>query len=151
AHEGAHQILSNIGVQPRPNQWPPWLVEGLAEYCATTTQTKKGIVWSGMGAINSLHMATIRELNDPLPNEFSNSKIPSKKVARGVSPSWVESLMLKPALPPTDYAEAWALTHYLAQRRGPDFVNYLNAMRRIPPLEPRTVQQNVDDFHKFFD
>ena len=35
-----------------PRRWPPWLVEGLAEYCATTVTTKKGIVWSGMGAIN---------------------------------------------------------------------------------------------------
>ena len=32
-HEGAHQILSNIGLQPRPSSWPLWLVEGLAEYC----------------------------------------------------------------------------------------------------------------------
>ena len=69
AHEGAHQILSNIGVQPRPNSWPPWLVEGLAEYCATTVNTKKGIMWSGLAAINSLHMATIRELEDPLSNQ----------------------------------------------------------------------------------
>ena len=42
AHEGAHQILSNIGLQPRPCAWPPWLVEGLAEYCATTVNSKKG-------------------------------------------------------------------------------------------------------------
>jgi hypothetical protein len=151
AHEGAHQILSNIGVQPRPSAWPPWLVEGLAEYCATTSNTKKGIVWSGLGAINSLHMATIRELEDPLSNEVHNPAIPTKKVARQVSTSWADSLMLKTALTPTDYAEAWALTHYLAQKRGPDFVNYLNAMRRIPPLEPRTPQQNLDEFRKFFD
>ncbi len=43
AHEGAHQILSNIGVQPRLSNWPLWLVEGLAEYCATTAKTKKGL------------------------------------------------------------------------------------------------------------
>src|SRR5262249_29254844 len=35
AHEGTHQILQNIGVHPRLAPWPPWLVEGLAEYCAT--------------------------------------------------------------------------------------------------------------------
>ena len=42
AHEGSHQILSNIGIQPRPCGWPPWLVEGLAEYCATTVNTEEG-------------------------------------------------------------------------------------------------------------
>ena len=151
AHEGAHQILSNIGVQPRPCEWPPWLVEGLAEYCATTINTKKGIVWSGLGAINSLHMATIRELEDPLSNEVSAPAITTKKVARQVPTSWADALMLKTSLTPTDYAEAWALTHYLAQKRGTDFVNYLNAMRRIPPLEPRTPQENLDEFRKFFD
>ena len=32
AHEGAHQILHNIGVQQRLSVWPMWLSEGLAEY-----------------------------------------------------------------------------------------------------------------------
>ena len=36
AHEGVHQVLQNIGLQPRLAPWPPWLVEGLAEYCGTT-------------------------------------------------------------------------------------------------------------------
>ena len=80
AHEGAHQILSNIGVQPRPSSWPAWLVEGLAEYCATTANTKKGIMWSGLGAINSLHMATIRELEDPLSNQVDYSPTTTKKI-----------------------------------------------------------------------
>jgi Protein of unknown function (DUF1570) len=142
AHEGAHQILSNIGVQPRLNAWPPWLVEGLAEYCATTAITKKGIMWSGVAAINSLHMATIRELEDPLYN--------TRKVARKVSFSPSEGLLLKTSLSPTDYALAWALTHYLAQRRGTEFVKYLNAMRQIPPLEPRTPAENLAEFRKFF-
>ena len=71
AHEGAHQILSNIGLQPRPCAWPAWLVEGLAEYCATTVNSKKGIVWRGMAAINSLHMVTLRELDDPLSSEVT--------------------------------------------------------------------------------
>jgi hypothetical protein len=38
AHEGVHQILQNVGVQPRLASWPPWLVEGLAEYYAPTSR-----------------------------------------------------------------------------------------------------------------
>ena len=34
AHEGAHQILNNIGVQQRLAVWPTWLSEGLAEFFA---------------------------------------------------------------------------------------------------------------------
>jgi hypothetical protein len=142
AHEGAHQILSNIGVQPRLNAWPPWLVEGLAEYCATTVIKKRGIIWDGLAAINSLHMATMRELEDPLSN--------GKKVARKESASPSEALLLKTALSPTDYALAWALTHYLAQTRGNQFVKYLNAMRELPPLERRTPAENLAEFRKFF-
>ncbi len=142
AHEGAHQILSNIGVQPRLNAWPPWLVEGLAEYCATTVMTKTGIRWSGLAQINSLHMATIRELEDPLSS--------ARKPARKESDSPSEALLLKTSLSPTDYALAWALTHYLAQKRWTEFVKYLNAMRQIPPLEPRTPAENLADFRKYF-
>lgn len=142
AHEGAHQILSNIGVQPRLAAWPPWLIEGLAEYCATTAITRKGIMWSGVAAINSLHMATIRELEDPLSS--------ARKVARKDASSPSEALLLKPALSPTDYALAWALTHFLAQKHKTEFVSYLNAMRKIPPLEPRTPAENLAEFHKFF-
>jgi Protein of unknown function (DUF1570) len=150
AHEGAHQILSNIGVQPRPNSWPPWLVEGLAEYCATTVNTKKGIMWSGLGAINSLHMATIRELEDPLSNQMNTSATSTKKVARKLSISQSEALLLKQSLTPTDYAEAWALTHYLAQKRPTEFFNYVKAMSQVPPLEPRTPEENLLEFRRFF-
>ena len=67
-HEGTHQVLQNIGVHPRLSAWPIWLVEGLAEYCATPATSRKGgkPTWDGLGMINGLHMATIRELEDPL-------------------------------------------------------------------------------------
>jgi hypothetical protein len=151
AHEGAHQILSNIGLQPRPCAWPIWLVEGLAEYCATTTfNTKKGITWSGMGAINSLHMATIRELEDPYSNQINGPQGQPVKVSRTRTTTDTESLMLKTSLTPVDYAQAWAVTHYLALRRGSDFVRFLDAMKRIPPLVPRTPAENLAEFRKFF-
>ncbi len=67
-HEGTHQVLQNIGVHPRLSAWPIWLVEGLAEYCSTPASSRKGgkPTWDGLGMINGLHMATIRELEDPL-------------------------------------------------------------------------------------
>jgi hypothetical protein len=150
AHEGAHQILSNIGLQPRPCAWPPWLVEGLAEYCATTVTTKKRIVWSGMGAVNSLHMATLRELDDPLSNQINGGDIHPLRVARQRVMTQTESLLLKRSLTPTDYAQAWALTHYLAIKRGPDFVNFLKAMSQVPPLQARTPEENLAEFRRFF-
>src|SRR5262249_21282254 len=61
-----------------------------------------------------------------------------------------ESLLLKTRLTPIDYAEAWALTHYLAQRHGPDFVKYLKALGQVPPLHPRTPAEHLAEFRKFF-
>jgi hypothetical protein len=150
AHEGAHQILCNIGVQPRLAAWPLWLIEGLAEYCATTVSSKKGITWNGMGRINSLHMATIRELEDPLSNQVQGAVAPAVPDARQLSIAQSESLMLKSALTPTDYAQAWALTHYLAQNRGTEIVNFLKAMSQITPLAPRSTEANLGEFRKFF-
>ncbi len=42
AHEGAHQILGNIGVQPRLGDWPLWLSEGFAEVLRDPDANKEG-------------------------------------------------------------------------------------------------------------
>ena len=62
----------------------------------------------------------------------------------------VECLVRKKHLTPTEYALAWAMTHYLAFKRQDDFVEYLKAMSRIPPLEPRTPEEHLAEFRKAF-
>jgi Protein of unknown function (DUF1570) len=150
AHEGAHQILSNIGVQPRLSEWPLWLIEGLAEYCAPTTSTKRGILWAGFGAINALNMATLRELADPISIQINSGDPQALRSRLQKGASRTEALLLKTELTPTDYAEAWALTHYLIHRRTPDFFKYLKAMSEARPLEPRTPQDRLAEFSRFF-
>jgi hypothetical protein len=150
AHEGAHQILSNIGVQPRISAWPLWLIEGLAEYCATPAKTKKGVAWDRLGMINALHMATLRELDDPLANPVAGPGARANPIRQSPLLCQAESLIRKSRLTPTDYAQAWALTHYLNVERGPDFVEFLKAMSQMPPLEPRTPEDHLAEFRKFF-
>ena len=62
----------------------------------------------------------------------------------------VECLVRKTHLTPTEYALAWAMTHYLAFKRQDDFVAYLKAMSQIPPLEPRTPEDHLAEFRKAF-
>jgi len=150
AHEGVHQVLCNIGVQPRLSAWPLWLVEGMAEYCATTNSTKKGVTWAGLGAINSLNMATIIELDDPLSSQMLGAKPQAIPVAQRRVASRTEALVTETRLTPTDYALAWALTHYLARTRCGDFIKYLKHMGQLPPLEPRSPEEHLADFRKFF-
>lgn len=152
AHEGTHQILSNIGVQPRLVEWPMWLVEGLAEYCSPPVTAKKGrkevIAWKGLGAVNPFHMATIKDLDDPPPLELGGANAP--KLGRPQGMPLVEYLVTKEDLTPTDYALAWAVTHYLAMKRPSDFVEYLKQMSRMRPLEKRTPKQHLADFREAF-
>jgi hypothetical protein len=151
AHEGTHQILQNIGVHPRLSAWPIWLVEGLAEYCATPVSGRKGKpAWDGLGMINALHMATIRELDDPLSIAIHGTDARGKTILREPGKPLVESLVRKPQLTPTEYALAWAMTHYLAFKRGEEFIEYLKLMSQIPPLEPRTPEDHLAEFQRAF-
>jgi hypothetical protein len=150
AHEGTHQILANIGVQPRLAAWPLWLVEGFTEYCATPTRTRKGLAWERIGAINPLHMATLCELDDPLSSELLDDAQRAEAPAGPTRLVDAESLVKKTQLTPTEYAQAWALTFYLALQKGPEFREFLKSMSRMPPLEPRTPESHLATFRKFF-
>ncbi len=151
-HEGTHQVLQNIGVHPRLSAWPIWLVEGLAEYCSTPVTSRKGgkPTWDGLGMINGLHMATIRELEDPLAVAIRGVGAQATALVRQPGKPLVECLVRKTHLTPTEYALAWAMTHYLAFKRQDDFVEYLKAMSQIPPLEPRTPEDHLAEFRRVF-
>ncbi|MDR3638233.1 MAG: DUF1570 domain-containing protein [Isosphaeraceae bacterium] len=149
AHEGTHQILSNIGIQPRLGAWPMWLVEGLAEYCSPPITTKKGeIAWKGLGEVNPMHMATIRDLDDQAALNVGSGDRPL--LGRDPRQPLVEYVVTKEELTPTDYALAWAVTHYLAHHRLKEFVAFLAKMSTMPPLEPRSPEQHLAEFRAAF-
>jgi len=151
AHEGTHQILQNIGVHPRLSEWPLWLVEGLAEYCATPSSSRKGgPAWDGLGQINNLHMATLREIEDPVSLAMRGGDAQTKSLFRKPGQPLVEAMIRRAELTPTEYALAWAITHYLAMKRSDDFTRFLRSMADIPPLEPRTPDDHVREFRKAF-
>ncbi|MHC5540567.1 DUF1570 domain-containing protein [Singulisphaera rosea] len=148
AHEGTHQILQNIGVQPRLSAWPPWLVEGLAEYCSPPMMTRKGAAWGGLGMVNSMHMATINDLSDPLTLQVKGASEP--QIGRDPKKPLVEYIVTRTELTPTDYALSWALTHYLSLKRGPEFLKYLKAMSELPPMKKRSPEEHLADFRAAF-
>ena len=149
AHEGTHQILPNIGVQQRLSNWPLWLVEGLAEYCASPKIVKNGSpTWNGLGQVNLLHMAALRDLEDPLSTTVPGAK--AHLVARDPKQPMVEYLVTRTKLSPTDYALSWALTYYLATKRVDDFLDYLRAMSRLAPFEQRSPEDQLRAFKVAF-
>jgi len=149
AHEGTHQILHNVGIQPRLSDWPLWLVEGLAEYCSPPKATRKGVDWAGLGQSNPIHLATIRDLDDPMPNMVQDG--PRKGlVARDRRTPLVEYLVTRKELTPTDYALSWALTHYLATQRVKDFVAYIKRLSQLKPFDEQAPRQQLDTFREVF-
>ena len=149
AHEGTHQILHNIGIQPRMSPWPIWFVEGLAEYCSPPRSSKKGgLAWDGLGQVNPIHLATIRDLDDPMAGEVRGG--PSPPSARDRGQPLVEYLVTRSELTPTDYALSWGLAHYLAVERVEQFVAYIRKLNQLKPFETRTPEDQLADFREVF-
>jgi uncharacterized protein DUF1570 len=141
AHEGAHQILHNIGVQQRLSAWPMWISEGLAEYFAPTSFGKK-LTWKGPSRGNDLRMFELqRYLDDraaPLDGRI------------------IEQTVTAPRLVSTGYASAWALTHFLIKTEKTHFADYLREVSQLGPLQgtlPKgelPLVDNLEQFQKHF-
>ena len=121
AHEGAHQILHNIGVQQRLAPWPAWLNEGLAEYFAPTTFGKR-MTWKGAGEVNDWRMYELERYlkSGAGPGDFINDTVVAARLTS------------------TGYATAWALTHFLAKRRKSEFHKLMREYAQTTPLEGTT-------------
>ncbi|WP_169977390.1 DUF1570 domain-containing protein [Tautonia rosea] len=164
AHEGIHQILQNIGVQPRLADWPSWFIEGLAEYYSPTalpdpsadSQAGWGAYGRGnFGRVNPLHMATLIDLQDPstLLSHLRGpgpGKVSPAWTRLGPDEPWITHLMLREELSPTDYALAWGLTHYLARYHPDALRSYLLTLGQRLPLQPHSPEQEFKEFMTAF-
>jgi hypothetical protein len=143
AHEGAHQILHNIGVQQRLSVWPMWLSEGLAEFLAPTEVSKK-LNWKGAAQVNDMRM-------------FELEQYVKARGAEEPDGDTIKQTVLGARLTSTGYASAWSLTHYLATKKKADFTKYLAEISKLGPLEgavevvaPGIVPSNLPPFEKQF-
>lgn len=143
AHEGAHQILHNIGVQQRLSLWPMWLSEGIAEYFAPTMAGEK-IRWKGAGMVNDLRMFELEQYIKSRATEKPDGQL-------------IEHTTQAARLTSTGYATAWALTHYLAKNKRAEFNEFVKKMSQLGPLEatgpivpPGLVRENLAMFQLQF-
>ncbi len=143
AHEGAHQILHNIGVQQRLSVWPMWLSEGLAEFYAPTS-VGATLKWKGAGQVNDLRM-------------FELEQYVRGKAAEEQKGEMVKHTVLAGRLSSTGYATAWALVHYLAKYKRPEFLTLVREASGTSPLTGAidagsvgVVRGNVDAFEDKF-
>lgn len=143
AHEGAHQILHNIGVAQRLSAWPLWLAEGLAEFFAPTSVGQR-LRWKGAGQVNDLRM-------------FELEQYLKSRAAEEPDGRMIDETVLAGRLTSTGYASSWALTHYLSKNRRGEFTRLLNDVSQYGPFEgatqvvpPGIVRSNLETFLKYF-
>ncbi|MEX1041071.1 MAG: DUF1570 domain-containing protein [Pirellulaceae bacterium] len=143
AHEGAHQILHNIGVQQRLSRWPMWISEGIAEYYAPTDFGKR-MKWKGSGVINDMRMFELELYLKAKDADQADGKMLEDTIGAG-------------QLTSTGYASAWAVTHYLATRKKADFNRFMKKVSETRPLEGAlstnttgVVVENREQFSEFF-
>ncbi|MBS0207785.1 MAG: DUF1570 domain-containing protein [Planctomycetes bacterium] len=137
AHEGVHQILQNIGVQQRLSRWPMWISEGLAEFSAPTDIPAKvnDIKWKGIGKVNDLRMSELKRY----------------ALARGgFDSATIRDTATAPQLTSTGYASAWALTHFLAQKRSDEFQSFMQEVSQRPPLKRFDKEEDEELFNRHF-
>ncbi len=142
AHEGAHQILHNIGVQARLSMWPMWLTEGLAEFFAPTT-FGRNMKWKGAGQVNDLRMLEL--------------EIYIKARTGDAGGELIRDTASAARLTSTGYAAAWSMAHFLAKTRRSDFAAFVRQAAQLRPFEgkhpvvsPGVVPRNLALFETHF-
>ena len=137
-HEATHQLIFNRGVQTRFAESPLWLNEGLAMFFeAPNLSASHG--WTAPGKIFDERLIQFR-----------------KDLARRDGPRSLEMListdqrLRDQQTAASGYAEAWALNHFLLNRKPEQFVKYLKFMGKKKALVEDSPEQRLADFIRFF-
>jgi hypothetical protein len=136
-HEATHQLVYNSGLLQRYAAVPLWLSEGLAVYFETPDlNSARG--WREIGAINRVSLANFHASVDA--RAHNSLELLLRDDAR----------LRDPREAAAAYGEAWALTYYLLRSRRDQFMAYLQALSRLPPLRPMSPEQRLAEFKLHF-
>jgi hypothetical protein len=122
SHEAVHQLAANTGLFPRDAIFIRWIHEGLASFFESAKMAR----WSGVGVVDSNRIDYYRALEgDPQRGsiEFIVSDL-----------GFVVETVLGNQLPA--YGQAWALTHFLFQKRFDGLIQFYGKTRSLPPDTP---------------
>ena len=138
-HEATHQLMYNTGFLKRYAHYPKWLLEGLAMYFETPDRSGGiGGARARAGAFNYRRWEVFQKYRaDRTEGELLLLVAGDESFSEGPN-------VLK------TYAEAWALTYYLAEKRPRQFQRYLKRMLRRRVLQPYTEAERLADFAACF-
>ncbi len=78
------------------------------------------------------------------------SELKQYALANGISSQTIHDTVSAPRLTSTGYASAWALTHFLAQKRPNEFLTFMQDVSQRKPLEQFTRQEDEELFTRHF-
>lgn len=134
-HEATHQLIFNRGIQTRFADTPLWLNEGLAMFFeAPDVKNQRG--WQRAGLVFDQRLTRFR-------NSLRNRPANAIKVL-----ITDDDRLRDPTTALDGYAEAWAFSHFLLNRRSKQFVQYLQELSRKEPLSTADDQQRLAEFKK---
>ncbi len=138
SHEATHQLAGNTGLMPRGKIALRWAHEGLATYFETSSNAG----WGGIGAVNDGRLKGYRRVSsDPrrasLEVLISDALFDGARDAREASDA---------------YGQAWALTHFLMETRGPALIEYYRKVSELSGDADGNLERRVlvDQFQKSF-
>jgi hypothetical protein len=136
-HEATHQLIFNRGVQTRFADTPLWLNEGAAMFFeAPDLSNKRG--WRRPGLIFEQRLTGFRIQ--------ANSR-DENSIKRLVTD---DELLRDPKTAGLGYAEAWAFTHFLINRRSKEYAQYIKKVRSKPYLSTANKSERWRDFTDSF-
>lgn len=136
-HETAHQVAFNTGVHARFTPTPRWVAEGL------------GTLFEAPGVWNALQYRSQQDrINRGRLEAFKEYAAARRK--RGTLAEFVSSDRLFDTDPDAAYAEAWALSFYLAETQPRLYAQYLAKLARLPAFADYSGGQRLKDFSEIF-
>lgn len=136
-HEAAHQTAFNTGVHSRWSMPPRWVAEGL------------GTMFEARGVWDSPHFTSQADrLNRGRLESFQ--RYASSRRQKGAMAAMIASDRSFQLDPDGAYAEAWALTFFLAETEPRKYQTYLAKTASHPPQVVLRPQDRLKDFTSVF-
>ncbi len=136
-HEATHQTAYNVGLHSRMTVTPRWLVEGLAMMFEVRGA---GGTTVGQERSDRVHRGRLEDYRAHIKQKGGKGDM--RRLLASDAPFQEETIAA--------YANAWALSFFLAETRPREYEAYLKLTAARPPLEDYSPRKRLDDFASLF-